>query len=250
MIFSLLIVHNHNRMSSITRVHTTTWDYFSSHLPDGFDRSPKVVKDAIITDIDDLVEEFRRTSSDVGASFFAMRRLLSILQNILEVCFDNISPFLRLAEKNLQRLTYPSSQQYSLVQSDDGIRAKITNLLDGYQKMFDQSLCKSKDLGDMLRFLPGVVVQKEMSVQGMADLYRIKPDLLQCLIESTIEPLRPYPGHNPYSPYKLEHYLSRFLWDRDRSQLYYCDDPMLQHISISRRVLSLLDGSNALSPQT
>ena len=40
--------------------------------------------------------------------------------------------------------------------------------------MFDQSFSKSKDLGDMLRFLPGVVVQKHMSMQGMADLYRIK----------------------------------------------------------------------------
>ena len=81
-------------MSSITRVlHTKTWDYFFSHLADGFSHSPKVVQEAIITDIDDLVEEFRRTSSDVGASFFAMRRLLDILQYIFEVCFDNISIF-------------------------------------------------------------------------------------------------------------------------------------------------------------
>ena len=124
-------------------------------------------------------------------------------------------------------------------------------LIDGYRKMFDLSICKSKDLGDMLRLLPGVVVQKVMSVQGMADLYRIKPDLLERLIKSTIEPLRSFSAHhNPSSPYKLEHYLSGFLQDRDRSQLYYCDDPMLQHISISRCVLSLLDGSNALDPQT
>ena len=60
-------------------------------------------------------------------------------------------------------------------------------LLDGYRnlKMFDQSLSKSKDLGDVLRFLPGVVVQKptRMSLQGMADLYRIKPDLLGYFIK-------------------------------------------------------------------
>ena len=94
LIFSLLIIHNHDRMSSITRfLHTTTWDYFSSNLPEGFDRSPKVVKEAIITDIGDLVEEFRRTSSDVRASFFAMRRLFEILQDILEVCFDINSIF-------------------------------------------------------------------------------------------------------------------------------------------------------------
>ena len=95
MIFSLLIIHNHHSMSSsITRVlRTTTWDYISSNLPECFNNSPKVVKEAIITDIDDLVEEFRTTSSDVGASFFAMRRLLDILQDILDVCFDIISIF-------------------------------------------------------------------------------------------------------------------------------------------------------------
>ena len=109
--------------------------------------------------------------------------------------------------------------------------------------MFDQSLTKSKDLGDMLRFLPGVMVQKPMSMQGMAHLYRIKPDLLEWLIESTIEPLKLSPHSN--SCYILDDYLSSFLQDRDRSQLYYCD-PMLQHISICRHFLSLLDGSNVI----
>ena len=88
MIFSLSIIYNHDRMSSITPIlHTTTWNYFSSHLPAGFNCSPKVVKEAIITDIDDLVDEFWRTSSDVGASFFAMRCLLDILQDISDVCY-------------------------------------------------------------------------------------------------------------------------------------------------------------------
>jgi hypothetical protein len=92
MIFSLLIIHNYDRTSSITgtRVfHTTTWDYFASHLSDRFDRSPKVVKEAIMTDINDLLQEFWRTSSDgdVGASIFAMRRLHDILKNISDVCF-------------------------------------------------------------------------------------------------------------------------------------------------------------------
>ena len=110
--------------------------------------------------------------------------------------------------------------------------------------MIDQSLSKSKDLGDLLRLLPGVVVQKEMSMQEMTDLYRIKPNLLEYLIKSTIEPLRLEPIS---SCYKFDDYLSGFLQDRDRSQLYYCD-PMLQHISICRHILSFLDldGSNAL----
>ena len=111
--------------------------------------------------------------------------------------------------------------------------------------MFDHSISKSKDLGDMLRLLPGVVLQKPMTIQGMgrmADLYRIIPDLLERPIKSTIEPLAPLPYDQ--SRYKFDDYLSDFLQDRDRSQLYYCD-PMLQHISICRQFVTLLNGSNA-----
>ena len=248
MIFSLLIIHNHARMSSITRVlRAATWDYFTSRLPYSFSRSPKVVKEAIMTDINDLVQEFWRSSSDgtVGASSFAMRRLFEILQGCLdnlEVCFDIISVFataVDLADENLQRLANPYSLNYSA--QSDPIRAKFKILFDGYRKMFDQSFSNSNDLGDILRFLPGVVVQKPMSMQGMADLYRIKPDLLERLIKSTIEPLRP-PHVSPNSRYRLDGHLSGILQDRDRSQLYYCD-PTLQHISICRHFLFLLDGS-------
>ena len=87
MIFSLLIVYNHDRMSSITRVlHTATWDYFTSHLPDRFIGCPEVVKELIMTDINDLVQEFWRTSTDGtdGESLFAMRRLFEILQKCLD----------------------------------------------------------------------------------------------------------------------------------------------------------------------
>ena len=96
----------------------------------------------------------------------------------------------------------------------------------------------------MLRLLPGVVVQKQMSMRGMAVLYGIKLDLLVRLIKSTIEP-----SESDVSPdlhYILDGYLSGFLEDPDRSQLYYCD-PTLQHIAICRRFLSLLDGSNAVN---
>ena len=139
----------------------------------------------------------------------------------------------------------PKSWQWrrSAQWDDDRIKANFMILFDGYRKMFDQSFSKSKDLGDMLRFLPGIVVQKEMSMQGMSDLYRVNPDLLEHLIKSTIEPLRQLRAF-PNFRYKLDTYLSGFLQDRDRSQLYYCD-PMLQHISICRRLLSFLDGSNA-----
>jgi hypothetical protein len=116
--------------------------------------------------------------------------------------------------------------------------------------MFDQSLSKSKDLGDMLRLLPGVVVQKHMSLQGMAVLYRIKPELLERLIKplthvSLNEPLRRV---FPFYRHGLDGYLSGFLQNRERSQVYYCD-PKLQHISICRHFLSLLDGFNAFDFQ-
>jgi hypothetical protein len=91
-------------------------------------------------------------------------------------------------------------------------------------------------------------VQEHMHMQEMVDLYRIKPDLLQRLITSSIEPLRP-PQVSPNFRYKLDSYLSGFLRDRYRSVLYYCD-PMLQHISICRHFLSLLDGSNAFDLQS
>ena len=91
MIFTLLLIHKHDRGSSITRVlHTATWDYFTSCLPDRFIYSPDEVKEVIMTDINDLVQEFWSTSSDGAASTFATRRLHEILRRcleVLEVCF-------------------------------------------------------------------------------------------------------------------------------------------------------------------
>ena len=79
-------------------------------------------------------------------------------------------------------------------------------MFDGYRKMFGQSFSKSKDLSDMLRFLPGVIVQNDLSLQGMADLYRIEPDLLERLTKSTIEPLRPSYTIHPRYIYKLDNW--------------------------------------------
>ena len=159
--FSLLIIHNRDRMSSITRVlHTTTWGYFTKHLAFRFIRSPNVVKEEIMADVNDLVQEFRMSSRDgaVGESFVAMCRLLEILQ----VCFD-IIPFFATAvnsdDKNLQTITNPIGWGFS---SD---RLGFEIMFDGYRKMIDQSFSKSKDLGDILRVLPGVVVQKRLTME-------------------------------------------------------------------------------------
>ena len=251
------------------------------------------MKEAIITDLNNLVQGFRKTSCDIGASLFAMRRLFEILQECfgILVCFDIVTVFATAvdsADKNLQYLAKPRGGDeiyFSWVPLDhyrhffwallDRIRARYDNqiraryddqiraryddqiranlLLDGYRKMLDQSLSKSKDMLSFLRSLPGVVVQKHISLQGMATLYRIKPDLLERLIKSTtsIEPALTPRRISRHCYYVLDDYLSCYLQDRDRSQLYYCD-PMLQHISICRQFLSLLEpkGSNAVDFQS
>ena len=240
MIFSLLIIHNCDRMTPITRVlHTTTWNYFTNHLASRFIHSPKVVKEEIMADINDLVQEFRMSSRDgaAGESFVAMYRLLEILQ----VCFDFIlfsaTAFLDLADKNLQDFSYNILASESL---DEEFSDRFGILFDGYRKMIDQSFSKSKDLGDILRFLPGVVVQKHLTMEGMAVLYRIKADLLERLIKLAFK------ANGFSNNFTLNGYLSDLLKDRDRSQLYYCDLE-LQHISICRQLLSLLDRSKDFS---
>ena len=147
-----------------------------------------------------------------------------------------------LADNNLQLHRWnPMSFDFQVL--DDKFRIQF----DGYRGMFDQSLSNSKDLGDMIRFLPGVVVQKNLSMQGMADLYRIEPDFLKRL--ESIELLGPSPKSLLYPSCILDDYLSDFLQDQDRSQLYYCD-PELQHISICRQILSLSYQSNVFDLQS
>ena len=146
------------------------------------------------------------------------------------------------ADNNVQTNSYYHSSFWPYRdQSPDAsdrisLRDKFKILFDGYRKMIDQSFSKSKDLGDMLRFLPGVVVQKSLSMQGMADLYMVKTIFLERLIKS-IGMLRPSP-HDLYPRYMLDGYLSGFLQDQDRSQFYYCDLE-LHHISICHQILSL-----------
>jgi hypothetical protein len=156
-----------------------------------------------------------------------------------------------LANKILQVLGRPNSREkyypdrWKINEDGSKTKFKFMILFDGYRKMFDHSISKSEEVRDMLRLLPGVVVQKDMSMQGMADLYRIKLDVLEPLIKSELLG----PSQNAFAPgshsrrYLLSRYLSGFLLDRVRSQLCYCD-PMLQHISICRHFLSLLHRSS------
>ena len=212
-----------------------------------------------MTAINDLVQEFWTSRNGAaGTSFFAMLGLLDILRKYfysLDVRFDIIFFFataVDLADNNLQISANPYNSRYYRDQSsvDDRIilRDKFKKLSDGYRKMIDQSFSKSKDLGDMLRSLPGVAVQKNLSMQGMADLYKIKLDFLKRL--ESIQLLKPLRyGSALYPGYILDDYLSDFLQDRDRSQLYYCD-PELQHISICRQILSLSYQSNVFDLQS
>ena len=108
-VFSFLIIHSYNRVYSITRVHTTTWDYFTKSLAGRFIGSPKVVKEEIMIGINDLVKDSEFGTSNNGAvgAFIAKRRLFEILLgcfNFLNVRFDIISVFttvVDLADKNL-----------------------------------------------------------------------------------------------------------------------------------------------------
>jgi hypothetical protein len=83
---------------------------------------------------------------------------------------------------------------------------------------FISTFSNSRDMRELLRFLPGIVVQKSLTMLGMADLYRVNMDM-------------------------LEDYLSDLLRDRGPSQVHHCE-PMLHHAYICRQFLSLLDGSN------
>ena len=82
-------------MSSITNVHASTWNYFANSLSKRFIRSPKVVMEEIMTDINDLVQEFQTSSNGAFAEcLFSMRRLFEILLKcfqLFNVCFDIIS---------------------------------------------------------------------------------------------------------------------------------------------------------------
>ena len=70
---------------------------------------------------------------------------------------------------------------------DEEFSDRFEIMFDGYRKMTDQSFSKSKDLGDILRLLPGAVVQKNLTMEGMAVLYRIKAGLLERLIRLAFE---------------------------------------------------------------
>jgi hypothetical protein len=144
-------IYNHDRIYPITQdLHNATWVYFTLFLPGRFNRSPTVVKEAIMADINDLVQDFWRTSSDGadGGLYLAMRRLLGILQecfHIFKVCFDIISVFataVDLADKCLKRLADPIERSLYYpdhLELEPEVRAKFKILFNGYRKMFDQS---------------------------------------------------------------------------------------------------------------
>ena len=195
-----------------------------------------------MADINDLLQDFWSSSNGaVGVSLTAMCRVFGILRKcfkfkFLKVCFNVIPVFVGcvdLADNNLQKSSNRDTWHYR----DESLDVRM--VFHGYRKMIYQSFSES-NLGDILRFLPGVVVQENLSMQGMADLYRIKPDFLKRL--KSLGLLRPSP-HGLHPGYMLDDYLSGFLQDRHSSHHYYCD-PELQHISICLQILSLSYQSN------
>ena len=92
-------------------LHRTTWVYFTSRLPSSFIYSPYVVKEAIMTDINDLVQEVWTTSND-GTSFFAMLCLFEFFQKCFDplVCFVIFSVF--AAAVDLEKKNYRHSPSF------------------------------------------------------------------------------------------------------------------------------------------
>ncbi|KAF8816488.1 hypothetical protein BYT27DRAFT_7182040 [Phlegmacium glaucopus] len=187
--------------------HSKTWDYVKFHLSRYFIESPKPVRDTIMADINELTQEFWKISNSgaVDVFFTAMLYLMRIFKKI-----------------------------HSEVTDDE-----FSRVYHGYQKMLDRFLTEFSDIGDLLKFLPGVVVQKGLSMQGMADLYRVKMDLFHRLSKSAVDPFV-----RVGQSYMLQGDLSAFFRGQGRSHLYCCD-PLLHNVLICRQFLSLLDGSNA-----
>ena len=116
---------------------------------------------------------------------------------------------------------------------DEEFSDRFEIMFDGYRKMIDRSFSKSSDI---LRFLPGVLVQKGLTMEGMAVLYKVEADFFERQIKIAFE----LTDDVDISDYMLEGRLSDLLQDRDCSLLYYRDHELL-HIFICRQLLSLLD---------
>jgi hypothetical protein len=86
---SQLYTQDRNRISTTRFPHRATWDYFKSYLPAYFMCCPNVVQDTITTDINDLIQQFWRMSTDEVVDIFslAMCRLREILQVCLDIMF-------------------------------------------------------------------------------------------------------------------------------------------------------------------
>ena len=192
-----------------------------------------------MTEVNGLLREFCNISSnrEIEVSFTATHLLL----NILRVRFDVVFVVRLLLTKHDQHLLYRYPDQTDSAHSIANFKA----LFDGYQKMLDQSLIfvfsKPGGIRDLLRFLPGIVVQKGLTMQGMADLYGVDMDVLKPLITSNND-LLSSSNNRLGSDHRLTDYVGGFLQDQSRSQLCYCD-PISHHIFICRHFLSLL-GSN------
>ena len=143
--YNLLIIHDHDRRSSIIPVlRAATWSFFASHLPSHFSYSPKLVKEAIMADINGLMQDSWKTSdcNEAGRkSYLAMWHLLDVLQEclyIFDVRFNLISVF-ATADKDLQRQADPRSVRFfsshATGSDDTEVRAKFKILLDDYDKI-------------------------------------------------------------------------------------------------------------------
>ena len=83
-----LQIQKYDRIPSTKlRLHGKTWDHIKTYLPDDFIHCPEVVRDAIMMDIDNLLQEFWKTA-DIGAVDVRRFTLIRLLLDILRVCLN------------------------------------------------------------------------------------------------------------------------------------------------------------------
>ena len=102
-----LQIQNYDRIPSTQLLlHGKTWAHIKTYLPDDFIHCPEVVRDAIMMDIDNLLQEFWKTSN-VGAvdvqCFTSIRLLLDILSVCLNITFSRLQLTLLITTNRLRR---------------------------------------------------------------------------------------------------------------------------------------------------
>ncbi|KAF8162767.1 hypothetical protein B0H34DRAFT_692893 [Crassisporium funariophilum] len=119
---------------------------------------------------------------------------------------------------------------------------RYSKVFYNYRTILDEcyhaAFSASSDMDDLIKSLPGILVQRlEMPLQGIADVFAVDLHLAKDLLDRNrqfIGIFKPAPGH-----FALNVLVSEYLRDASRCGMHY-HDPLLHHIAICRRYLSVL----------